>query len=183
MLHRQIFYRLRQLVRPLWLGLAVFGLMSCATERSQVEKAPANNVVVDDYRAPEPAPEGAPTVMVSDLEGRADGLDPGPYTVFVRRGLLQSRRAFVVLQSEQRSLLAACETAACLERVQHENAAAQYICTGNIARLGESWVVSMSLVDVQKGTTLGRAMKRGNGDLEGLVVAAAQELGQAPPAL
>ena len=165
------------------MGLAVSSFFACATERSQVQKAPAKNTVVDKYKAPQPAPDGAPTVMVSDLEGRAEGLDAAPYTAFVRRGLAQSRRAFVVLQSEQRSLLAACQSEACLQRVQHENASARYICTGNIARLGDSWVVSLSLVDAQKGTTLGRSMKRGRGDLEGLVVAAAQELGQALPEL
>lgn len=154
---------------------------ACASERSQVKAAPKTAAVADVYKQPAPPPEGSPTVIVADLEGGAEGIDAAEYTPFVRRGLAESRKAFVVLKSEQKSLLGACETAACLERVGKESAASRYLCTGKVSRLGDSWMVSMALIDVQRGTTLQRVMKRGGGDLDPLVSAAAKELALALP--
>lgn len=170
----------RVVLGGLVLGL---GLAGCASERTQVQGATTGAagegaVVVE----PPPLPEGAPTVLLTDLEGEpAEAM--AAHTLFVQRGLRETGRAKIVLKREQDQLLAACDSDACLERVRTELGEVRYLASGGVGTLGGTTMVRLRLIEPASGTVVARVLKQGGGSLEQLLLEGGRELGQAVPAV
>jgi hypothetical protein len=164
------------------LGALALGSWACATEQTQVKGVAAGAAsegaaVVE----PPPLPAGAPTVLLTDLEGEPAGA-MAAHTLFVQRGMREAGRARIVLKREQDELLSACDSDACLERVRTELGEVRYLASGGVGVLGQTTMVRLRLIEPTTGTVLARVLKQGGGSLEGLLLEGGRELGQAVPA-
>ncbi|MFH1809079.1 MAG: hypothetical protein ABIJ09_10065 [Pseudomonadota bacterium] len=156
-------------------------LGACATEKTQVQTASPNATADGTYQQPPAPPAGAPTVLLTDLEG-PDAEAMAAHTLFVQRGMREVGRAKIVLKREQDELLAACDSDACLERVRQELGEVRYLASGGVGNLGTTTMVRLRLIEPATGSVVARVLKQGQGPLETLLVEGGRELGQAVPA-
>lgn len=159
-------------------GIAGVLAISCAEDKTQVKPAPA--ATQEEYKEPEPPPAGSPAVLLFDLEGEGVEAASG-YTLYAKRGILETRRAFVALKSEQELLLASCDTLACQEKIR-QHLSAPYLMTGAVGKIGETYVVRLKLLKPSSGEVLGRESRQGGSNIEGLVVDCAKALAMSIPA-
>jgi hypothetical protein len=152
--------------------------LACAGDRTEIK--PAATSTSTSYQEPAPAPAGSPTILLNNLS--AEGVESAEsYTLFVRRGILETGKAFVVLKREQTELLAACSTEECLYKVQQELGSIRYVVSGGLGKLGEKWVARLQLIDPTTAEVIKRVVKMGNGSPEDLLLAAGREIGESLP--
>jgi TolB-like protein len=151
------------------IGLAL-ALAAAAGTGASAESRTAPVAGRVEARESEPARPAAPAVRIMVLDLKANGVDEklaAALSDLLVTSLSQTGRFSVAGSDDVRTLLRAaeerqllgCESDACFRGVG-EALGAQSIVHGSVSRVGDTWVMNVSRVDVDKGATMGRASEK-----------------------